>query len=148
MCLCHLCIWTMQWEEVSPDSQRRSIPAGKDKALDTLGRCLERTGCAAPGTRGRFSLGWEVRRHKRGLLLDILALCDMFSCLKAQLYSLPSISSSPCLFFLNSVHSFSSANSSDRKSLAFSWYLKILHFINANCAATPKDSMWQCFLKH
>lgn len=103
--------------------------------------CLERTGCAAPGIQGRSSLGWEVRRHERGLLLDILALCDIFSSLKAQLYSLLSVPSSPCLFFLNSVHSFSSANSSDRKSLAFSWYLKILHFINANCAATPKGSM-------
>lgn len=85
-------------------------------------------------------LGLKVRRHERGLLLDILALCDMFSCLKAQLYSLSFVPSSPCLFFLNSVHSCSSTNSSD-KSLAFSWYLKILHFINANCAATPKGSM-------
>lgn len=106
-----------------------------------LRKMLGENGLCCSRNPRKIWLGLEVRRHERGLLLDILALCDMFSCLKVQLYSLSFVPSSPCLFFLNSVHSFSSPNSSDRKSLAFSWYLKILHVINANRAATSKGSM-------
>lgn len=111
----------------------RAAPVGKDKALDSWGRCLERM-----GKRNGSSCGG--RRSE-----DPSALCDIFSGLKLtpQLNSFPSFST--CWFFLNSVTSLPSADSTEMRSLVLitSLISEDFIFINSSCAATPRGSMYQ-----